>query len=194
MYKTFATLLLCLSVLPVFSQETEFNFKELTDQRIATNKKGHKVYATLTVVNLIVSTGGFIAMPYSTQNFSRPYYITNAAWGVIQGITVMSAIKRTKTEENKDFNSAFEHYEDDISRYRSRIYLDIGMMVGGTVLAAFGKDFTVQDIGLATATQGILLIFLDGIMYASHNAKMMKWAKAMRVNASGNPVGISFTF
>lgn len=194
MYKTFATLLLSLSVFPAFSQEAEFNFKELTDQRIATNKRGHKVYGTFAVVNLIASAGGFIAMPYSTQHFSRPYYITNAAWGVIQGITVMSAIKRTKNETNSDFNSAFENYQDDISRYRSRIYLDIGMMAGGTALAVFGKEFAVQDIGLATATQGIILIFLDGIMYASHNAKMMKWAKAMQLHTSGNSVGIVYTF
>ncbi|MBZ0098209.1 MAG: hypothetical protein K8F30_03955 [Taibaiella sp.] len=194
MFKTLATLLLCLSSLKGYSQQPEFSFKELTDQRIATNKRGHKAYGTFVVVNIIASTGGFIARPYSTGLFSRPYYMTNAAWGVIQGITVLSAIKRTDNEVNSDFNSAYENYGNDISRYRSRIYLDIGMMAGGTVLAVFGKNFTVQDIGLATATQGVLLIFLDGIMYASHNAKMMKWAKAMRIHTSANSVGISYTF
>lgn len=194
MYKTLGTLLLCLSSLKGYTQEAEFDFNKLTDLRKSTNARGRTAYSTYSLVNIGTSIAGFVLVAPSGDAVTRPILITNAAWGMIQGVAVLAAKKRANAEENADFESAFKNYEDDLSRYRGRVFLDIGMMAGGTVLAALGKEAIVQGIGLSTAAQGVILIVIDGIMYASHNAKMMKWAKAMRIHTNGNSVGISYNF
>lgn len=194
MYKTFASLLLCLCMFAAFSQEAEFDFNKLTDLRKSANARGRIAYSTYSLVNIGTSIAGFALIAPSGDAVTRPILLTNAAWGIIQGAAVLAAKKRANAEENADFESAFKNYEDDLSRYRGRVFLDIGMMAGGTVLAALGKEGVVQGIGLSTAAQGVILIIIDGIMYASHNAKMMKWAKAMRVHTSANSVGIVYSF
>ena len=178
-----------------YCQQKEFTFNELNDMRIVTNKRANYAYTSLALVNVVGNLSAAAIVAPSDVPVLRPFFFTNIAWGFVQGVSAINERKRIWNDNSRDFDAAYKSYAEDMSRYRYRIFKDVGLMALGSVVAVAGSNSeTLVGIGASTAAQGILLIIIDGIVYASHNSKMMKWARAMQIQTSGNTIGLSYTF
>lgn len=195
MSKILFAILLCLTTFSGYCQQKEFTFNELNDMRIVTNKRANYAYTSLALVNVVGNLSAAAIVAPSDAPVLRPFFFTNIAWGFVQGVSAINERKRIWNDNSRDFDAAYKSYAEDMSRYRYRIFKDVGLMALGSVVAVAGSNSeTLVGIGASTAAQGILLIIIDGIVYASHNSKMMKWARAMQIQTSGNTIGLSYTF
>lgn len=190
MYRT--TLIIAFSVLCfTTSAQKIYSYEELTTNRSRTNTNMRLFYGAAGLANIGLGiaavTGSFV--------IDHPYYgIGNMVFGSAE---LAYAIGRsaTRREDNSSIESAYKNYTNDLDRANLRIYRDLAFMALGTAGALFSKNEVVGGIGVSLAQQGIILIIIDGIVYASHNQYMGKWGELLRsVTVTGNTVGLTFRF